>query len=132
MKTALTILFIAIQSIVYSQVIAGLGFENTLGFELSKVEINLHDFDSISIESEYLDSLKFKPKILAFNISGVDANGDELFTKSSKGNKIPSSFKTKYLACYDCKFIRVKSITLSWFYGEKYVPRKSKQWKVDH
>jgi hypothetical protein len=136
MKIFITLIFLTTHFLVFCQNteilgFGSLGFENTIEFELSKVEIKLHSFDSISIESTYLDSLNFTPKILAFNISGVDADGNELFTRIPKGNKIPLSFKTKYQECGKCKFIRVKKVTLTWFYGESYVPNKSKQWKID-
>jgi len=132
MKTSVTIFLLAIQTLVFSQELSVLNYDViALEFELSKVEIKLTDFDSISIESKYLDSLEIRPKILAFNISGVDANGNEIFTKYPKSNEIPFSFKTKYKECFECKYIRVKSIKLAWINGGTYTTRKSKQWKID-
>ncbi len=131
MKTHITILLLAIQSIIFSQEILVLNHDVTaLEFELSKVEIILHSFDSIEINSTVLDSINFQTEILDFNIYGVDANGNILFTKDPKSNKIPPSFKAKYNECFDGKFVRVKSIKLAWTNGGTYTPRKSKQWKI--
>lgn len=84
-------------------------------------------FDSIAIQSKYLDSLNLEKRIIGFKITGL--SDTVIFTEKITGYVFPESIKEKIKNCNECKSIKVDQITIRWFTGT-YGIRTSKTWKI--
>jgi|GEM_PF-4214272 len=73
--------------------------------------------NELTVQSNFLDSLKIQYKILNYRISAIKENDEVAFTERSDKSDIPVDFMASLNDCKFCEKIKVDLVTINWFTG---------------